>query len=442
MFYSDVLRIKAFRDLWLGQAISQVGDAFYYVVFMYMVERLTGSIAMVGAVGALETLPFLVFGPYAGILADRMDRRRIMLASDLISGIALILLAAYLLFDSTPPLWMLLATPFVLSSVRVFFMPAKSAAIPAVVPGELLHKANAFSMITQSFVPLIGLSLSASLLGVLFEFFPRWFFFTCVAVNALSFFGSALYVARLPRIDPDRKDIHEVHPWTDFKEGVKFMRGRHDLLVLMALLTVFRFMVAPFFVVYIAANKLWFGGKPQPIAWFEFSFFVGMIIASFWVGSLKLTRPGICFSIGLAVVGVAVAMLGVWPIFWLFLFWNVIAGLAVPFGDIPINTYMQLSVPDAFRGRVNSVLQMISTGVMPISMGLAGIAVKEWGVVACFLIMGGGMMVSALLPLFDSVYRDMVMPEIETKAEPDGEVDVPDSQEEELVLPSGRAEAL
>jgi MFS family permease len=412
MSYSAVLRIKAFRDLWLGQAISQLGDAFYFVIFMYMVERLTGKIAMVGVVGGLEALPFLLFGPYAGILADRVDRRRIMLVSDLLSGATLALLAAYLLFDSQPPLWMLLATPFMLSSARVFFMPAKSAAVPNLVPLEQVPRANAFSMMTQSFMPLIGLSLSASALGVLFEFWPRWFFFCAVALNALSFFGSAVYIARVPSMRPDRKDLETVRPLADFKAGIRFIGGRRDLVVIMALQTVFRFMVAPFFVVYVAANKLWFGGRPQPLAWFEFSFFVGMILSSLYVGSLNLRRPGVCFSAGLAVVGISVGMLGLMPFFWLFVAWNILAGLAVPFGDIPINTYMQLSVPDTYRGRVNSVIQMISTGVMPISMGLAGVAVAAFGVTACFLIMGAGMILAALVPLFDPVYRAMRMPEI------------------------------
>jgi MFS transporter, DHA3 family, macrolide efflux protein len=187
--------------------------------------------------------------------------------------------------------------------------------------------------------------------------------------------------------------------------------------VFIGLITVFRFMVAPFFVVYVAANKQFFGGRPQPLAWFEFAFFVGMIVASFGVGGMNLRRPGICFSIGLAVVGVSVGLLGVWHIFALYLLWNVLAGLAVPFADIPFMTYMQLSVPDAFRGRVNSVIQMISTGVMPISMGLAGLAVAAWGVDACFLIMGGGMVVGSLVPLLDGSYRGMVTPTTDRQTE-------------------------
>src|SRR5207253_876223 len=90
MSFRDVLRIRAFRDLWLGQAISQLGDSIYYVAFMFMAQQVTGKIAMVGYVGAMEMLPYLLIGPYAGVLADRLDRRKIMLLSDLTSATALV----------------------------------------------------------------------------------------------------------------------------------------------------------------------------------------------------------------------------------------------------------------------------------------------------------------------------------------------------------------
>src|SRR5688500_12870764 len=103
MFRSDILAIKAFRNLWLGQAISQIGDAFYYASFMFMVEHITNSKPMVGYVGAAEALPFLLFGPYAGVVADRIDRRKIMLLSDIISGLTLCMMAAVLFLQAQPP---------------------------------------------------------------------------------------------------------------------------------------------------------------------------------------------------------------------------------------------------------------------------------------------------------------------------------------------------
>jgi DHA3 family macrolide efflux protein-like MFS transporter len=310
-------------------------------------------------------------------------------------------------------------------------MPAKAAAVPAVVPAESLQVANAFSAMTQSIMPMAGLSLSASVLGIIYDQFPEWFFFTSVCLNTLSFVGSAFFIQRLPAILPQRQDVQDSHPITDFKEGIRFIRNRRDLVVMTILLTFFRLMVAPFFVVYVAANKLWFGGKPQPIAWWEFCFFVGMVCASAVIGKMTIRRPGVAFSSGLGFVGLTViAFAGAIPLqnamnaagmptlffgltvaFWVFVASNLLAGLGVAYADIPINTYMQMSVPDAFRGRVNSVQQMVATGVMPIGMAMGGFLVDSIGVVGTFILMGTGMTLACFAGLLDPVYRNIRNPE-------------------------------
>lgn len=406
----DVLRLPGFRNLWLGQAISQLGDAFYYVAFMFMVKKVTGSDAMVGAVGALETIPFLLFGLYAGVLADRVDRRKIMLISDLVCGAVLVGFGLAIVAGGKPPVWALLVTPFLMSSVRCFFMPAKSAALPALVPANYLVKANALSMTTQNLMPMISLALSASVLSLLFDRAPALFYSATVFINAVSFLGSAIFIARLPEVLPDRKDVKETRVLADLKDGFRYLKTRHDLNVLTVMLAVFRFCVAPFFVVYLAANDQWFGGKPGTIAWFEFAFFTGMVVATGFAAKMNPVRPARWFCVGLGFVGITVGAMAFTPYFWPFILWNVLAGLAVPIADIPIVTYIQKSVPDAYRGRVNSVRDMVATGVMPISMGLAGILVKSAGVSVAFLVMGIGMAVACFAGLLDRQFRDVVMP--------------------------------
>jgi MFS transporter, DHA3 family, macrolide efflux protein len=401
----QVLHVKPFRDLWLGQAISQLGDALFYVVFMFMVKKLTGSVAMVGYVGALEAIPYLLFSPYAGVLADRLDRRKLMLLSDMISGIALLAFMAVILGLGSPPIWLIFTLAFSLSSVRCFFMPAKSAAIPALVPSDLLMKANALSSATQSFMPLIGLALSAGVLGLLYATAPSTFFATTVGINALSFLVSAVFIARLPKILPEREDTADRHPAQDFVEGVRYVAGSHLLKVLFVVLGLFRLMVSPFFVAYIAANEQWFGGRPQTLAWMEFWFFLGMIGGSAWAGRANIKRAGLAICLGLGLTGGTVAAMGWSPHFWLFCVWNFLAGIAIPFADIPISTLLQVKVPDAFRGRVNSVLSMISAATTPIGMMLAGLLVERAGLVAAFLVMGLGMIAASLIAVADGRFR-------------------------------------
>lgn len=410
MNYSDVIRIRSFRNLWLGQAISQLGDAFYFVIFMFMVGKITGNPAMVGFVGAVDTLPYLLFSVYAGTLADRIDRRKIMLWGDLLCGMSLFLFAAVIWFDATPQVWTIFAISFFLSTVRVFFFPAKNAAIPALVPTKKLLTANALSMATQNVMPMISLSLSASVLALLYDRSPTLFFLSSVLLNAFSFLGSALFVFLLPPVKPGREEEPK-HPLQEMRDGLRYILNRRVLVVLMVLSFFMNLLISPFFVVYIAVNNAWFGGKPGTLAWLEFAFFFGMVACSFFLGKARIQRPGVSLSLGLAAVGFCIVGMAYTPWFWPFFLLNFLCGIAVPFADIPMGTYIQASTPDAFRGRVNSVLTMVRVGVMPIGYSLGGLLVDRIGVTSVFWIMGFGMAASALGGLLDSKFRSARMDE-------------------------------
>lgn len=400
-----------------------MGDAFYYVVFAFMVEKVTGSIAMVGYVGATETLPFLLFSPYSGVLADRMDRKKIMLVSDLLSGSLLVAFSLMILVLGQPPVWAIFVVAGLLSTVRAFFMPAKNAAIPALVPADDLMRANSLSMTTQQTMPVIALSLSAGVLAALYQLSPTWFFASSIGINSLSFFGSAFFVAKLPKILPDRKADME-HAFQDLKHGIGYIKRRHELKILLLLQGLVNMMIAPFFVVYVAANKQWFDGKPQTLTFFELSFFVGMVFGSIAVGRMKVTRVGASYIAAIGLCGLTIALMAVSRTYVGFTAWNFAAGLAIPFAWLPVNTWLQSSVEDAFRGRVNSVYSMVTMGVMPLGQSLAGVLVKQAGLANAFLIMGVGMVGAAVVGLADRRFRVVRMTGTEATLDPGAPSDI------------------
>lgn len=409
----QLLRIPAFRNLWLGQSISQIGDALYYVSFMFMVAQMTGRVDMVGYVGAVEVLPFFLFGPYTGVLADRIDRRLILLWSDLISGFVLVGLTVMALMMKVPPVWSLFVAAFLLSSVRAFFMPTNQATIPAIVPTDQLMPALSFSMATMNFMRMGGLAFSATVMAALYAKSPQWFFVGICTLNSISFLASAYFVAKLPPVLPDREHAEEKHAMREFADGIKYVMGNPVLLTFRIVGPLFSLMVAPFFVVYVASNKAWFGNKPQILAWFELAFFAGMICGSYWVSKVSPKRPGASFCLSLAVVGIGVGLMGVGHNFWLYAFWNVVCGLMIPFADIPAQTYTNLVVPDAMRGRVNSLAMMSWTAVMPIGMATAGILIEMVGLDTVFWIMGGGMLAVTIGGLMVPAFRNARLPEPE-----------------------------
>lgn len=411
---SGILRHRNFRNLWLGQAISQFGDACYALIFLFMVQKLTGSHALVGYVGALQALPFVLLGPYAGAVADRFDRRTLMLVADLCSTALLGGFAACLVLQSTPPTWTLLVVPTLLSCINVFFFPAKTASIPRLVPAEELVQANALSAATQSMMPLIGLGLSLAGLGPIYARYPDLFFLIAVCINGLTFLASALFIWHLPKIEPQREATALRRPMADAVAGLRYLWRQHVLKVVLILTALVNLSVAPFMVVYIAANDEWFGGRFATLAGFELSFVVGMVLGSLLAGRLRVLRAGLAYVWGLFGCAICVVMMALSPTFWLFAFWNFAAGVTLPFATIPIQTYFQLVLPDAFRGRAASAMTMAAQAVSPIGQALAGVILVAVGIFWMFVLMGGALALFALLGLADRPFRTCQLPTADT----------------------------
>ena len=412
MSEQSLLAHAPFRNLWLANTVSQLGDSLYYVTNAFMINRITGQASMVGFNGALETLPFFVLGPYAGVLADRIDRRKILLASDVLCALLLFVLAAVVVITPQTPVAAIFITSLLAACARTFFHPAKNAAVPRVAPEGRVLEANAFSSMTFNFTLMAGLALSATILGILYTSSTENFYVLSILINAFSFLGSAAFVAKLPVIEPDReKPDVEAHVFQDVKEGLRYLSGRHDLKVLFSIGLISSLLIAPFFPVYVKANELWFGNKPQTLTWFECDFFVGMLVAGAFVAKRKLRSVGWGNILGLAGCGISVGLMAYLRTVEWWLFLNFLAGIALPFAWIPTDTFLQVSVPDQFRGRVQSLKTMLTNGTQPLGLVFGGVIIDKLGLIVTILIMGGGTILATFPGLFDRHFRQLKVEE-------------------------------
>ena len=410
---TGVLRIRAFRDLWFGQTVSQFGDAVYGMLFIYMADKVTKNPAVVGLVAALAALPFLIVGPFAGVVADRVDRRKVMLAADLLSALILGGFVFVLTRWPVPPVWTILVTPFFLSVVNSFFMPARGAALPRLVPEDRLLEANSLSSSTMHLMNNAGLILAGVVLAPLEAADPQRFFTYAVLVNMATFLVSAWFVYRLPPLVPERGGDDLKHWSDDLKEGGKAVWARPALRTMMAANLVVNLAIAGFMVVYTATNRAWFGGDFRSLAVIELTFTVPLVVASLLVGKANVTRVGVAYAVCLGAVGVCVAAMGFARELWLYGLFNATCGLVIPFASIPAMTYMSLAVPDAIRGRVQSVATMVTAGVQPLGAGLTGLGLKGLGLTGMYVVMGVG----TALP---GVFALLLSPEFRRATVPSG----------------------
>lgn len=220
---------RDFRLLWLGQVVSQLGDWFNTIALYTLVLEVTGgSGRAIGLVLVTRFLPTVVLGPFAGVIADRFNRRTVMIVSDLLRAVAVL---GFLFIRRPEQLWMVYALSVLQLALSTFFEPARSAALPSVVSARELVTANTISAVTWSAMLTLGAALGgliADWLGVRAAFI----------LDSLSYLLSAALIAslRLPRRPPREKErltVSRALGIADTLEGLRYVRKRTRVLALM-----------------------------------------------------------------------------------------------------------------------------------------------------------------------------------------------------------------
>ncbi len=212
------LRLK-FRSLWLAQVISLTGDWFNTIASVIIVNRYSASGLAVGWLFIARALPPFLLSPVAGVIADRLDRRKVLILSDVLrAGIVF----CFLLVDRPERLWLLYVLTVLQFSVSAFFEPARAAIVPALVEGNELIIANTLSSITWSAMLALGGAiggLTASLFGVRVS----------LIVDAMSFLISAAFVLSISG-QFHANAVHALESgWQNFVDGLSYVRKNTDV---------------------------------------------------------------------------------------------------------------------------------------------------------------------------------------------------------------------
>jgi MFS family permease len=228
----DTLRIRDYRLLLTGQFLSNIGTWLLLVAAPFYVFRLTGSTMATGLSMAAETVPTVLLGPVAGVFADRWDRRRTMIATDVLRAGAVLVL---LLVHTRGQVWVVYAALALEAAFGQYFGPAQRALVPNLVGrGPELSAANSLGQLVGGAIRLIGGPLG----GVLFAFAG---FRAVVVIDAASYLASACLIT-LIRFRPDRAATEgrdRSLPSEDFRLGLGHLRGTPGMPTLFGVAAVF-----------------------------------------------------------------------------------------------------------------------------------------------------------------------------------------------------------
>ncbi len=406
---SHVLSIRPFRNLWVGQLISQFGDVLYSLVFMWMVLEVTGEPKYVGYVMACGALPYVLFALYAGTLADRLDRRMLLVLSDILSAALVTVFLVVILFDPAPPLILICVIAFLLGTSNVIAAPARAAITPRLVPEDRLQEAIALNSMSQGLMPFLGAVLSGAGLALLHLISRTFTYALAFGLNAITFIVSALFMASLPKVVAERTEEPK-SPFRDAVDGIRFIFSHKALAVAILIAVGMNFFVAPFMPVYTYIAKEVFKGTPATLAFLEAGFFLGMVCGSLAAMKIRTKKPGLSFAFFLVLAGLMIVPMGFVTNFWAFMALNFLCGVFIPPASIPMGTFIQLQTADEYRGRVNSAMGTMSAMVMPVGMAMSGLLLKWLTLPGLFIFMGGGMALCASFGFLSKPLRTATLP--------------------------------
>jgi MFS family permease len=370
----QVLREREYRLFFLGQAVSLIGDGMVNVALAFAVLDLTGSASDLGLVLAARMLPLVGFLLAGGVMADRLPRRTVMIAADLVRVASQGAIAA-LLIAGVAEVWQLAALSAVTGSATAFFNPASTGLMPAVVSPERLQQANALRGLAMAAGQIAGPALAGVLVA---GAGAGW----ALAVDAATFAVSVAFLLRLRVPAMERLEVRSV--LADLREGWDTFRSYTWLWTFVAAAALGNFVNAASGVLGPLVAKESLGGAP---AW-------ALIVSALGVGSLagsvlalhtKARRPMLVATLPLFVFALPLAMLALeLPAGWIALV-SLFAGAGVMISNTVWETTLQQHVPADALSRVSSYDWFGSLAFQPIGFAvwgpvaeLAGVSTTLW----------------------------------------------------------------
>lgn len=358
--YGRLVRTNAnFRRLWLAQIVSEIGDWFYTLAIYNLLLTLTGRASSVGLALVLQVLPQTFIGPIAGVVNDRISRKRVMITADLVRAIIVV---SMLLVRSRSMVW--LVYPLLLAETLMagFFEPARSSVIPNITPRNDLVLANTLSSMTWS----MNLVMGATIGGIVAAFLGRDAVFL---LNALSFLASAFFIRRMSFVEPHAEGAaplraRDLVDFTPFMEGVRYVRRNRRLLATV-LVKAGNVVIGPSWVLFTVMGQRtfpvhWNGIDPQRGAMLGMSLLLGArglgaltgpLFTAPWAGhSQRKLQLGILF--GFVVSGMGYVIMSQAKFVWLACLFVALAHCGGSTVWVFSTTLLQMNTEDRFRGRV------------------------------------------------------------------------------------------
>jgi MFS family permease len=370
---------RNYRFTWTGQVVSEIGDHFNNIAVFSLALATTHSGMVVTGVMLARAVPAVMAGPVAGVVLDRLDRKQIMIASDLIRAVVAL---GFILAIGRPHTWLLYLLSALLMFASPFFTSGRSAILPTIATKEELHTANSLTQTTQWTTLAVGAFLGGA---SVMQFGYKWAF----AFNALSFLFSALCISRLKvpggRFRAERRDLTEndvVRPWHEYMEGLRYMRSSPLILGIALLAVGWASGGGAAQILFSLFGEMVFHRGPAGIGYLWGSAGVGLLAGGAFAHRIgkRISFSGYKRAIGICYVvhGGSYVVFSQMSSFSLAILFLGLSRAAIAVSSVLNVSQLLRHLPDEFRGRVFATNETMSWSMMMLSMLGAGLASQRW----------------------------------------------------------------
>jgi DHA3 family macrolide efflux protein-like MFS transporter len=378
-----------FFTIWTGQVFSLVGSALVQFALVWWLTRQTASATILATSSLVALLPQIVLGPFIGALVDRWSRRLIMIVADAsiaaATGVLIFLFATGLI-----QIWHIYVILFIRSLGGAFHSPAMTASTSLMVPHKHLTRISGLNQLLQGFLSIFAPPLGA----LLISFMPTQGVLSidigtaALAILPLLFVSIPQPPRQLAQVNGTVRQTSYLH---DLREGFTYVMKWPGLLGLTLLAMLLNFLLSPSSSLLPLLVLKEFNGGAAQLGWVESAFGVGVILGglvlSTWGGFKRRILTSFMGVIG---IGLGIILTGMTPgnMFWLLLLALFITGVMQVFANGPLGAIFQSTIEPDFQGRVFSLINAGATGMMPLSLLIAG-PVADWLGVRVWYFIGG-----------------------------------------------------
>lgn len=356
-----------FAKLWTATMVSRFGDSLDMIAFSWIVLELTGSTMAMGTYYILNFLPNVLLGPFAGVLADRLDRRKLIIFSDLSRGVTVFTLAIWILTGNIQ-IWVLYLATLINSTLESFAFPSKNAVIPQTVKKEDLGIANSMRSMATTLATIFGLAAGGVVIGFIGK--PAAFF-----IDSGTFFVSAFLITimKLPKRSKISDNITVKKFFGEFMEGIRFVWKLPILKFCLLITGVANFAFLSYEVLLPPWIKLELELGVESLSIVQISVMVAIVFGTILAGYLsKNSTYPLMMIMGIGINAFGYFMMYFVNDLWFTVVFFGICGLGTPMISTALQTLIHLNTPDEKMGRVSSISTTIVLAIAPLSAGIFG----------------------------------------------------------------------